>query len=154
MIFKYHTLTGLVREVYHPRVRRLTPSTFWSALVVAVLAGCSAGARSPAGAVRALSEAASAGDREAVFALVGPRTRRTLESGAATAAQLSGRRRVQPVELLGVGWFPPTFQISEVRELERHGNEATVEVSSRDGHTARAECVRVDGNWRVELTPR
>ena len=100
-----------------------------------------------------MAEAAAAGDRDAVFALVGPRTRRALESKAAVAAQLSGRRRVQPVELLGVGWFPPAFQLAEVRQVERHGDQATVEVSGRDGHTTRAECVRVEGAWRVELVP-
>ena len=154
MVFKYHSLTPLAREVYHPAVRRITAKSALRHAALAcilALAGCSAGARSPSGAVRALAEAAAAGDREGVFALVGPRTRHALEVGAATAAQLSGRRRVQPIELLAVGWFPPTFQLSEVRELDRHGNEATVEVSSKAGHTARVSCVRVDGNWRVEL---
>ena len=149
MLFKYHSLTPLAWEVYHRAVLR--PTTITLFLVGAV--ACNAGTRSPAGAVRALGEAAANGDRDAVFALVGPRTKAALESGAATAAQLSGRRRVQPVELLGVGWFPAAFTLSEAHELERHGDTATVEVSSRDNRTSRATCVKIDGAWKVELVP-
>ncbi len=145
----YHTLTGQRCEVYHPGVRWLTLM-----LVGATLAttGCSAGTRSPAGAVRALAEAAANGDRDAVYALVGPRTRARLESGAATAAQLSGRRRVRAVELLGVGWFPPTFTLADAKELSRQGNTATVQVSSRQGQTALTTCIKENDAWKVELT--
>ena len=121
-------------------------------VMVALLAcACSAGTRSPAGAVRALSEAAADGDRAEVWRLLGPRTRARLEADARRVAELSGRRQVSPEEMLAVGWYPPTIHAADVRELERNGDAATVEVVGRGGERERVSCVREGGAWKVEL---
>jgi hypothetical protein len=126
------------------------------ALVVALalstmVAGCSAGTRSPEGAVRALGEAAADGDRAAVYRLLGPTTRARLEADAKHAAELSGRRSMKPEEMLAVGWFPPRLRASDVREVERSGDRAVVEVIGKDGERERLTCVRDGGLWKVEL---
>ncbi len=113
--------------------------------------GCNAGTRSPEGAVRAFAEASSDGDREGAWRLLGPATRGKLESDARRAAELSGRRPLKPAEMLAVGWFPPRFRADDVRELARTGADATVEVRGARGERETVRCVRVDGDWRVEL---
>jgi len=120
-------------------------------LLLALVGGCSAGSRSPEGAVRALAEAAADGDRALVWRLLGPDTRAKLESDARHAAELSGRRAMKPEEMLAVGWFPSKLRVDDVRELDREGNHADVEVRASDGRTERVRCVRVSGAWRVEL---
>jgi hypothetical protein len=122
-------------------------------LVPALLlfAACSAGTRSPTGAVRALAEAAQAGDRAEVWRLVGPETRGRLESDARKVAALSGRREVKPEQLLAVGWFSPRMQLVSMRELDREGDRATVEVVGSRGEHEPVRCVRVGGAWKVEL---
>jgi hypothetical protein len=121
--------------------------------VVAALlvAGCGAGGRSPEGVVRAFAEASEAGDRDAVFRLLGPRTRARLDADARTAAQPSGRRAVPAADLLAVGWFPPRWHLRDARELERDGDHAVVEARGPSGEAERVECVRVQGAWRIEL---
>lgn len=122
-----------------------------SVALALLLAGCSAGTRSPSGAVRAFAEAAESGNRAEVWRLLGPRTRARLSKDAQRAAEMSGRREVAPEEMLAVGWLPPRFHIDDVRELERSGDRATVEVSGRSGERETVECVRTAGAWQVEL---
>ena len=119
--------------------------------VLAVLSGCSAGTRSPVGAVRALTEAAQAGDRAEVWRLVGPRTRARLTADAQRAGVLAGRRPAPGEQMLAVGWFAPRFTAEQVEELSRNGDRATVEVRGAHGEREQVECVRVDGEWKVEL---
>jgi hypothetical protein len=121
------------------------------ALGLSLLGGCGAGSRSPEGVVRAFAEASEAGDREAVYRLLGPRTRARLDTDARRAAQLSGRRTVPPPGLLAVGWLPPRWHVRETRELERDGDHAVVEARGAAGEAERVECVRVQGAWRIEL---
>jgi hypothetical protein len=116
-----------------------------------VLAGCSAGTRSPVGAVRALAEAAQAGDRAEVWRLVGPATRAKLSEDAKKAGALAGRRPASPEQMLAVGWFSPKYQPDQVRELSRSGERAQVEVIGPKGEWQEVSCVRVDGQWKVEL---
>ena len=66
-------------------------------VAIALLLAACGGARSPDGAVRALAEAAEAGDRDAVYALLGPATRARLATDAERAAQAAGRREIGPV---------------------------------------------------------
>jgi len=113
--------------------------------------GCSAGTRSPEGAVRAFAEAAADGDRAATWRLLGPATRRKLEAEAQHAAELSGRRAMKPEEMLAVGWFPPKVRLDEVRELSRDGARATVEVIGKNGERETIACVNEGGAWKVEL---
>jgi hypothetical protein len=116
-----------------------------------LLTACGAGARSPVGVVRTLAEAAQAGERAEVYQLLGPATRAKLDADARRAAALSGRRAVPPEEMLAVGWFAPRFALDDVRELERSGERATVEVRGQKGERQRITCVRDGGQWRVEL---
>ena len=121
------------------------------ALVLAVvgLAGC--GARSPEGAGRALAEAAEAGDRDEVFALLGPATRARLAGDAERAAHESGRHELGPVDLVGAGWSAPRWRAADFDVLTRSGDRATVEVRGAAHERETLTCVLVDGNWRVEL---
>jgi hypothetical protein len=119
------------------------------ALFAILLAGCG-GARSPAGAVRALCEAANEADRDGVRALLGPASRARLAADAALAARAGGRARPD-ADLLAVGWFPTAYAFTDVREVERRGDDAWVETRGSHGEHDRVHCVRVDGAWRVEL---
>jgi hypothetical protein len=101
--------------------------------------------------VRALTEAAQSGDRAAVWKLVGPATRARLEADAKKSAALSGQRATAPEKLLAVGWFAPRFSPDEVNELSRDGDRATVEILGTHGEREQVTCVRVDGEWKVEL---
>jgi hypothetical protein len=114
-------------------------------------AGCSAGTRSPEGAVRAFAEAAADGDRAAVVRLLGPSTRARLADDAKRAAELSGRRAMAPEEMLASGWFPPRVRIDEVRELRREHGRATVEVVGKGGERETVTVVDEGGAWKVEL---
>jgi hypothetical protein len=116
-----------------------------------LFAACGAGTRSPAGAVRALGEAARRGDREAVYRLLAPETRQQLEADQKRAAQLAGRRELGAAELLAAGWFPPRGAPKQVREIQRSGEQATVEVIGAQGSRDLVKCRRVGDRWRVVL---
>jgi hypothetical protein len=120
-------------------------------LFVLLLVGCSAGTRSPEGAVRAFAEAAADGDRAAAFRLLGPTTRAKLADDAKRAAELSGRRAMAPEEMLAAGWFPPRVRIDDVRVLERERGRATVEVIGKGGERETVTVVDEGGAWKVEL---
>jgi hypothetical protein len=121
------------------------------ALFFVLLAGCNAGTRSPAGAARALAEASQAGDRAAVWRLLGPKTRARLEADAARAGVLAGRRPVPPEQMLAVGWFTPRWQPEEFHVRSRSGDQAVVEVVGPHGESETVDCTRVGGEWKVEL---
>ncbi|HEY1584985.1 MAG TPA: hypothetical protein VGH63_04805, partial [Polyangia bacterium] len=95
-------------------------------LVAGVVAGAAAcsGARSPEGAVRALTEAAEAGDREAVYALFGPATQARLTADAERAAQAAGRREIGAIDLVAAGWSPPKWHAVDFDVLTRSGDRA------------------------------
>ena len=118
--------------------------------VAALAAGCGA-ARSPDGAVRALAEAAEAGDRDAVWTLLGPTTRARLTVDAQRASQASGRRDLLPRDLIAAGWSAPRWKIADVDVLSRDGDRANVDVHGKTGERESLACVRSDGEWRVEL---
>lgn len=120
------------------------------AVALALAAGCS-GARSPEGAVRALGEAAEAGDRDAVWELLGPATRARLEAEADKARQAAGRRELGPRDLIGAGWSAPRWRAQEIDVVAESGDRATVEVRGPAHERETLTCVRVGGQWRVEL---
>lgn len=123
----------------------------WALVCLLSLAGCSAGTRSPEGAVRALIEAGATGDREDAWRLLSSGTRRRLESDARRAAMTASRRDLQAIDLLAVGWFPARFHVADVREVERSGDHAVVEVRGTQDERERLSCVREDGRWKVEV---
>jgi hypothetical protein len=121
------------------------------ALVVVLVAAACGGARSPEGAVRALAEAAESGDRDALWALLGPATRARLTTDADRAAQAAGRRELGPRDLVAAGWSPPHWRAVDFDVLTRAGDRATVEVRGPGHERETVSCVLVDGQWRVEL---
>jgi hypothetical protein len=118
-------------------------------LALGGLSGC--GARSPEGAVRALAEASEAGDRDEVWALLGPATRARVTADAARAAQAAGRREIGPVDLIAAGWSPPRWHAVDFDVLSRSGDRATVEVRGAAHERETLTCVLVGSDWRVEL---
>jgi hypothetical protein len=120
-------------------------------LAIALFAVACGGARSPDGAVRALAEAAESGDRDAVYALLGPATRARLAADAERAAQAAGRRELGPADLVAAGWSPPKWHAADFDVLTRSGDRATVEIRGAAHERETVTCVLVGGQWRVEL---
>jgi len=130
-----------------------------SALLAAALAvaaagrGCSADDDSPAGVVAALVEATRAGDQTAVYELLGPRTRASLEQQARRATELvGGDRRYRPVEMLALG-PPPDDAVAPHIDVVSQEDERAVVQLDQGGGKARLDVVLIDGRWRVELAP-
>jgi hypothetical protein len=103
------------------------------------------------GVVRALGEAAQAGERAEVWRLLGPKTRARLQADAQKAGALAGTRPAPAEQMLAVGWFAPRFVAEEVEEVSRSGAEAVVEVRGGHGEHETVGCTRVEGEWKVEL---
>lgn len=120
-------------------------------VLLGIPSGCSDGAGRPAAAVQALGEATRSGDVDEIWKLLGPQTRRRLEAGAQRAGIQAGRRRIAARDLLAVGWSPPRFILSEVREVERNGDAAWVEVIGPQGERERVQVIREKDGWKVEL---
>jgi len=139
--------------------RRRAIAAAASALLAVILAaaiagrGCSAEDETPVGAVRAFVSAARAGDRAAVYDLLGPRTRAYLEQEAVRAGEyVGGSRRFSPSELMTVG--AGSLEHPAPRELvlrEREGDRAVVDIVDADGVSHPMTVVEVGGHWRVEL---
>ncbi len=120
-------------------------------MVALALLVAACGTRSPEGAVRALAEASEAGDRDAVYELLGPATRARLAADADRAAHEAGRHELGPVDLVGAGWSAPRWRAVDFDVLTRSGDRATVEVRGAAHERETLTCVLVDGAWRVEL---
>lgn len=139
--------------------RRRAIAAGTSALLAVVLAvaiagrGCGADDETPVGAVRAFVSAARAGDRAAVYELLGPRTRAHLDARAQTATEyVGGSRRFSPQQLMSV--TSGGLELPAPRDyvlLERDGDAAVVEIVAADGTRTPTAVVEVDGHWRVEL---
>jgi hypothetical protein len=125
-----------------------------AAIALAVAVGgraCRVGAPGPDAAVRAMMQAARAGDRQAVFDLLSPVTQLRLEERARAATDLVGSsRRYTPLELISIGTSDAEPAPGELRVVEQKEDRALVEVAG-PGAPARVEVVRVEGRWRVHL---
>src|SRR5262252_2211828 len=123
-----------------------------AALLVSLLvgAGCS-GRDDPEAAVEALIAAARAGDRAAVYARFGPRTRARIDGLLASAQRTGGTRTLRPEDLVTVGWLPPAWEPAGTRLLRRDGAEAEVEVYSASGERQALKTVQEGKTWKVEL---
>ena len=123
--------------------------------VLLALAGPGCGGRddgsNPEAAVRSLIGAARAGDRAAVYARFGPRTRARIDGLLASAQRTGGTRMLRPEDLVTVGWLPPAWEPAGTRLLRRDGNEAEVEVYSASGDRQAISTVREGNSWKVEL---
>ena len=127
-------------------------------LLLFVLLAVSCGGRdeatSPEDAVRALIATARAGDRAAVYAHLGPRTRARIEALLVSGHRSGGARLLKPQDLLAVGWLPPAWEASGTRLIAREGTEADVEVFSATGDRQTVHTVREGRAWKVELPLR
>ena len=121
-------------------------------LAGALLAGAGCHGRDdPESAVEALIAAARAGDRAAVYARFGPRTRARVDGLLTSAQRTGGTRMLRPEDLVTVGWVPPAWEPSGMRLLRRDGNQAEVEVYSASGDRQAISTVREGNSWKVEL---
>jgi hypothetical protein len=121
-----------------------------------LLAGCGGRDESstPEAAVRALIATARAGDRAAVYAHLGPRTRARIEALLVSGHRAGGARLLKPQDLLAVGWLPPAWEAAGTRQVARDGNDADVEVFSATGDRQTMHTVREGRGWKVELPLR
>jgi hypothetical protein len=113
-------------------------------------AGCGRG-EDPEAAVDALIAAARAGDRAAVYARFGPRTRARVDGLLSSAQRTGGTRMLRPEDLVTVGWLPPAWEPAGTRLLRREGTEAEVEVFSASGERQAIKTVQEGKTWKVEL---
>jgi hypothetical protein len=97
---------------------------------------------------------ARAGDRAAVFARLGPRTRGRIDELLASGRGSGAARLLRPEDLVTVGWVPLAWEASNVHELRRDGDEAEVEVVSSAGDRQTIRAVRDGKRWTVELPLR
>jgi len=117
-----------------------------------LLAGVGCGGREdPEAAVESLIAAARAGDRAAVYARFGPRTRARIDGLLSSAQRTGGTRTLRPEDLVTVGWLPPAWEPAGTRLLRNDGAEAEVEVYSASGERQAIRTVREDKTWKVEL---
>jgi hypothetical protein len=124
-------------------------------LACALLAAGACGGRddgsNPEAAVQSLIAAARAGDRAAVYARFGARTRARIDGLLASAQRTGGTRMLRPEDLVTVGWLPPAWEPAGTRLLRREGAEAEVEVSSAAGDRQTIRTVQEGKTWKVEL---
>jgi hypothetical protein len=114
--------------------------------------GCRVDDPGPDAAVHELLQAAHAGDRKAVFALLSPDTQRHLEERAQNATSLVGASvRYSAFDLISIGSFDDQPAPSEMRIVEQYGDKAVVELESPAGK-ARLSLVKIDGRWRIDLS--
>jgi hypothetical protein len=114
--------------------------------------GCGPQDDTPVGAVRALDAAARAGDRGAVYALLGPRTRDELARRAARASEL-GERRFSADEMIRLRGGLPVESLTDVEVVRESGGAAVVAVRGKDGSRSAIQLVKARQGWRVELLP-
>jgi hypothetical protein len=137
------------------RVLALAASVLAAAALAVAAAGrgCGVDTGSPQGAVRAFLAAASAGDREGLYELLGPETRDRLDLAARRATDLvAGARRYQPVDMISVATGSEVAPTKEVNVVSRSEGRAVVEVVDAGGQRAALTVVRVDGSWYIELS--
>jgi hypothetical protein len=122
--------------------------------------GCSVEDDSPEGAARAFVEAARAGDRQAVFELLGPETRAKVARASQRATELvGGGTRFEELDLVGLGKpsetaAPKEFVVKRRVSAEEAGAErgyTLVDVVDANGARSELRLVEISGNWRVEI---
>jgi len=137
--------------------RRSTAAAVASALAAMALAGAVAGRScrvttpGPEVAVRDMLQAAKSGDRDAVFALLAPRTRARLAAEARRATELVGTTvRYTDKDMISIGASDDVAPPTDITVLDERGGHATVEVVSPNGR-AKFELEQVDGTWYVDV---
>jgi len=137
--------------------RRSTVAAVASALAAMALAAAVAGRScrvtepGPEVAVHDLLRAAKTGDRDAVYELLSPATRKRLEAEARRATDLVGAAvRYSAKDLISIGSSDGVAAPSDITVIEERGDHAVVQLLSPTGRS-RLDLVRVDGHWRVDL---
>ena len=137
--------------------RRSTIAAVASALAAMALAAAVAGRScrvsqpGPEVAVREMLQAAKTGDRDTVFEMLSPSTRKQLEVEAKRATDLVGAStRYTAKDLLSIGSSQGVAPPTDITVLEERGDRAVVEIVSPAGR-ARMELVKIDGRWRIDL---
>ncbi len=144
------------------RAITLTASAVAAVVFAAAVAGrgCSVEDDSPEGAARAFAAAARAGDREAIYELLGPATRARLARATKRATDLvGGAKRFDELDLIGLGSPLDTFVTKEFIVKGRiaaadSGSErdyTIVELVDGNGRRSQLTMVDVGGRWRVEV---
>lgn len=118
--------------------------------LLAAAVGCG-GRDDPEAAVESLIAASRAGNRAAVYARFGPRTRARIDGLLSSAQRTGGTRTLRPEDLVTVGWLPPAWEPAGTRLLRRDGTEAEVEVFSAAGDRQAIRTVQEGKTWKVEL---
>ncbi len=117
-------------------------------------AGCTAGDRSPVGAVREfLKQSSMLNSDQAVFDLLGPKTRARLEQVAGkTTTLMGGRRRVTAAKMFLLGLADPPYKVGKITLQRKQGDRAWVKLEDKKKkYTEIWQLVKVDGRWRIEL---
>ena len=114
--------------------------------------GCRAEDSSPEGVARSFAAAARAGDRKAVYDMLGPQTRARLVEAAKRSTDLvGGSRRFKPLDLVGVGKPGETVAPKEFVLKFQDGDRAVVEIVTTDDARHELTLVKVDGKWKIEV---
>lgn len=113
--------------------------------------GCTPDDDTPEGAVRALLDAARAGDAETVHELLGPATRDRLAEAARRSTELAGgTKRFTELDLIALG--KPSAETTAVSVRSRRvGDQTVVEIEDAVGQRSTLHVVQVDGHWRIEV---
>lgn len=137
--------------------RRSTIAAVASAVAAMALAAAAAGRScsvtkpGPDVTVRAMIQAARAGDRDLVFELLAPATQASLEAQAKRATDLVGAAtRYTAKDLISIGAFDAAATPTHITVIEERDTHAVVEIVSAAGR-ARVQLLKSNGRWRVEL---
>ncbi len=110
--------------------------------------GCAPPDDSPTQAVRALERASQAGDKQAVYDLLGPTTQARLEALAQRASELD-ERRYAAIDMVGIGSMAE--ESLRVELASQQGDHAVVLIVRPGAESTPVDVDKVDGIWRVEL---
>ncbi len=114
--------------------------------------GCRVEDDSPKGVARSFAAAARAGDREAVYRMLGPKTRARLVDASKRATDLvGGSRRFKPLDLVGVSKPGETLAPKEFLLKSNDGDNAIVEIVTGDDKRHQMTLVKVEGEWKIEV---
>lgn len=122
--------------------------------VVVTGRGCGGGDGSPEGAARLFVAASRAGDKQAVWDLLGPRTRAKLLQAAEDATnRQGGPRRYGPLDMIEMTVSERSYAPGDVILREKSTDTAVVDVLGPSGRRDELSLVKVGKRWRVELVP-
>jgi hypothetical protein len=141
-----------------PGTRRNAIAAAASAVAAVALAlavagrSCQVEEGTPQAAVREFAAAASADDREALYRMFGPETRKRLEVAAKRATDLAGSsERYSPLDMISVGRSRDVPPPKDFAVKEQSESLATVVIIGAMGERSEVTVVRVNGRWRIEL---